>query len=80
MLSLVAQLSSVVLAVLYGRFIAKSRATIWGAAGLGALGAYLAYVLVDGQGAFLFIFFVPIIYALSAVGRKDLDAGARLDR
>ena len=71
--SLVAQLFAMASASLIGRFILKSRGMIWLISALGALGAMVALVLVDGQGAFLFVLLVPLIYFVAVVGRDDLD-------
>jgi hypothetical protein len=71
-LSLLAQLGSMILAALIGRFAMKSRAEIMVISFLGAAGAMLAHMLVDGQGAFLFVFYVPVIYLFAILGRRDL--------
>lgn len=71
-LSLVAQLGSMVLASLAGRFVLKSRPAIWFVAFAGAFGAMIAHILVDGQGAFLMLIYTPVIYVIAAVGRRDL--------
>ena len=71
-LSLVAQIGAMVLAVLVGRFVLKSRSAIWLAAFAGALGAMVAHILVDGQGAFLLLIYAPVIYFIAVVGRRHL--------
>src|SRR5438045_2827910 len=60
-LSLVGQVSSMVLALLVGRFVLKSRSAIWVAAFAGAFGAMVANILVDGQGAFVLLIYAPVI-------------------
>lgn len=45
---------------------------IWFVSFLGALGVFICLVLVDGQGAFLAIFFAPMIYLFAVGGRSDL--------
>jgi hypothetical protein len=71
-LSLVGQFGSMVLAVLVGRFVLKSRAQIWLVAFAGAFGAMVAHILVDGQGAFLLLIYAPVIYLIAVVGRRNL--------
>ena len=71
-LSLVGQLSSMVLALLVGRFALKSRSAIWVAAFAGALGAMVAHILVDGQGAFVLLVYAPVIYLIAVVGRRNV--------
>ena len=71
-LSLVGQLVSMVLALLVGRFVLKSRSAIWLVAFAGAFGAMVAHILVDGQGAFLLLIYAPVIYLVAIVGRRNL--------
>jgi len=61
-----------VLALLCGRFVLKSRAAIWIIAFAGAFGAMVSNMLVDGQGAFLLLIYTPIIYFAAVIGRGDL--------
>lgn len=72
-LSLAGQLGSMIIAVLVGRFALKSKVTIWLAAFIGALGAVVAHILVDGQGAFVLLIYTPVIYFFAVVGRRELD-------
>ena len=71
-LSLAMQLGSMIVAVLIGRFVFRSRSAIWIIAFMGAFGAILASVTFDGQGAFLLLLYAPIIYFIAVVGRRDL--------
>ena len=71
-LSLVGQLGSMVLALLVGRFVLRSRSQIWLVALAGAFGAMVADILVDGQGAFLMLIYAPVIYLAAVVGRRNL--------
>ena len=71
-ISLVAQLGSMILAGVIGRFFLKSRVSILLVSFLGAFGAMVANILVDGQGAFLLLVFTPVIYFAAVVGRYDL--------
>jgi len=71
-LSLVGQLGSMILALLVGRFVLKSRPAIWLVAFAGAFGAMVAHILVEGQGAFLLLIYAPVIYFISVVGRRSL--------
>ena len=71
-LSLVGQLGSMVLALLVARFALKSRSAIWVAAFVGAFGAMVAHILVDGQGAFMLLIYAPVIYFVAVVGRRNL--------
>ena len=70
--SLVGQFGSMVLALVVGRFVLKSRSAIWFIALAGALGAMVAHILVDGQGAFLMLIHAPVIYLVAVVGRHNL--------
>lgn len=70
-LSLVEQLSSMGLAAIIGRFV-KSRSSILMLSFLGAFGAMVAHILMDGQGAFMLLMFAPLIYFLATVGRLGL--------
>jgi hypothetical protein len=71
-LSLVGQLGSMVLALLVGRFVLKSRSAIWLVAFAGAFGAMVAHILVDGQGAFMLLIYAPVIYFIAVVGRRNV--------
>lgn len=71
-LSLWGQLGSLGLALIVGRFFMRSRAVILLVSVLGAVGAMFANILVDGQGAFLFLIFAPLVYAVAVVGRRNL--------
>ena len=75
LLSLIGQLGSLVLAGVVGRLLFTSRDAIWVISVLGTLGAMAALIAVDGQGAFLYVLLVPLIYAIATAGRKDLDGG-----
>lgn len=70
--SLAGQLASMILALLIGRFVLKSRSAIWIMAFLGAIGAMCAHILVNGQGAFLLLIYAPVIYFIAVVGRHNL--------
>lgn len=72
MLSLAGQALSIILAIIIGRCYVTDRNTIWFISFLGALGVFLCLVFVDGQGAFLAIFFAPMIYLFAVGGRSDL--------
>lgn len=72
LISLFAQLGSMVLAGVVGRFLVKSRAAILLVSFLGAFGAMVANIMVDGQGAFLYLVFTPVIYFAAVAGRYDL--------
>jgi hypothetical protein len=72
-LSLAGQLGSMILALAIGRFALKSRSSIWAVAFVGAFGAMVAHILVDGQGAFLLLLYAPIIYCLAVFGRRQLE-------
>jgi hypothetical protein len=71
-LSLAGQIGSMLIALLVGRFLLKSRSAIWLVAIVGAFGAMFAHILVDGQAAFVLLIYAPVIYAVAAVGRRDL--------
>ena len=51
----------------------RLRAAIMLVAFLCAAGAMLAHMIVDGQGAFLYIIATPFIYLLAIAGRRDLE-------
>lgn len=70
--SLIGQILALVVG-LVGALCAKSRYTIWGWAMLGGFGAMVAHIMHDGQGAFVWVFAIPIIYGLAIVGRPELD-------
>jgi hypothetical protein len=72
-LSFCGQVVALGLAAIIGRFWLKSRNAIWVVSFLGAIGAMVAKILVDGQAAFLLILFSPMIYVFAVVGRKNLD-------
>jgi hypothetical protein len=72
LISLFAQLGSMVLAGVVGRFLMKSRTAILLVLFLGAFGAMVANIMVDGQGAFLYLVFTPVIYFAAVAGRHDL--------
>jgi hypothetical protein len=69
MLSLAGQIGAMVLAVIIGRFALKRRSAIWIVSFLGAMGAMVANILVDGQGAFLMLIYAPLIYLFAVAGR-----------
>lgn len=71
-LSALAQLGSMLLALVVGRFALKSRNAIWFAAFAGAFGAMVAHIMVDGQGAFMLLLYAPIIYVVACIGRSEL--------
>ena len=70
--SLIAQIACMLIALLAGRFLLKSRFAIWRVAFAGVFGAMFAHMVVDGQGAFLFVIYAPVIYVLAVLGRDDL--------
>ena len=72
MLSLVGQLGSMIVALLIARFFLTTRSAIWFVAILGAAGAMVAHILVDGQGAIALFIYVPLIYFIAVIGRRDL--------
>jgi hypothetical protein len=74
-LSLCGQTLPLGIAAVLGRFLLKSRSAIWLVSFLGAAGAMVADILVDGQGACFFLIYVPIIYFWAVIGRRDLDGG-----
>ena len=69
MLSLVGQIGSMVVALIIGRFALKRRWAIWIVSFLGAIGAMLANIMVDGQDAFLMVIYAPLIYLFAVAGR-----------
>jgi hypothetical protein len=71
-LSLIGQILVLVVGLM-GALRARSRYTIWGWAMLGGFGAMVAHMMYDGQGAFLYIFVIPVIYWVAVAGRSDLD-------
>ena len=77
-LSLVGQLGSMALGAIIGRFLLKSAALIWLASFVGAFGAVIAHILYDGQGAFLFLLFTPVIYFAAVAGRDEFGGRRRL--
>jgi len=68
------QFVALLLAFIVGRFFVRSRAVIFLVSFLGAAGAMVANMLVDGQGAFLFLGYAPFVYFAAVVGRRDLRA------
>lgn len=64
-------------AAIVGRFLLKSAASVWLISFLGAVGAMVAHILYDGQGAFLLLLFTPVIYFAAAAGRDEFDGGHR---
>ena len=72
MLSLVGQLGSAAGAAAIGRFLLKSRILIWCCCFLGAFGAMCAHIAYDGQGAFMWLIFTPLIYWAATGGRYDI--------
>ena len=73
-LSLIGQLGSMAAALVVARFILKSRSAIYLVAFAGTLGAVIAHILVDGQGAFMLLIYAPVVYLLAVVGRRNLSA------
>jgi len=71
-LSLCSQALALGMAAALGRFWLRSRSAIWLASFAGALGAMAANILVDGQGAFLLLVYVPVVYFVAVIGRRDL--------
>jgi len=71
-LSLCGQLASMILAFVIGRWFLRRHAIILLVSVLGAVGAMFANIVVDGQGAFLFIIYAPVIYLAAIVGRRNL--------
>jgi hypothetical protein len=71
------QLGAMGLAFIVGRFFMRSRPAILLVSALGAIGAMVAHIMVDGQGAFVLLVFMPIIYALAVRGRRDLRESER---
>lgn len=55
-----------------GALRAKRRYTAWGWAMLGGFGAMVAHIMYDGQGSFVYVFVIPMIYGLAAAARDDL--------
>jgi hypothetical protein len=70
--SALAQFGCMIAAALYARFRLRSRLAILAIAMLGAFGAMAAHILHDGQGAFMMVIFIPVIYAAATVGRWDV--------
>lgn len=71
-LSLCVQIIALVLAAIVGRFWLRSRSAILVAAFAGAVAAMVADMLVDGQAAFFFVAFVPVVYFVAVIGRGDI--------
>lgn len=69
-LSLIGQLLALAIG-LVGALRAKRRYTAWGWAMLGGIGAMVAHMMYDGQGAFIYVFAIPVIYLLANVGHPD---------
>jgi hypothetical protein len=72
-LSLAEQLAAFLFAAAAGRFLLRSRQLILLVSAFGAILMMAAHINVDGQGAFLFVFFLPIIYCIATFARRDLD-------
>lgn len=72
LLSLLAQLGSMIGAALVGRYCLRSRDAIWVISLVGALGAMVAHIAVDGQGACAALIYTPLIYLAAVAGRDDL--------
>ncbi len=70
--SLIGQILALVIGVV-GALRARRRYTAWGWAMLGGFGAMVAHIMYDGQGAFVWVFAVPVIYWVAVAGRSDLD-------
>lgn len=66
------QLGAMGLAFIAGRFFMRSRPAILLVSASGAFGAMVAHIMVDGQGAFGLLLYMPIIYFASVVGRRNL--------
>ena len=77
-LSLIAQIGSMALAAIVGRFLLRSTVLIWLAAFLGALGAMAAHIMHDGQGAFVLLLYTPVIYFVAVAGRDEVGGRRRL--
>jgi hypothetical protein len=71
-ITLGAELGSMVLAGAVGRLLMRSRAAILLVSFLGAFGAMVANIMADGQGAFLYLVFAPVVYFAAVAGRYDL--------
>ena len=72
MFSLCGQLSSMILAFVIGRWFLRRRDVILLISCLGTVGAMFANIVVDGQGAFLFLIYAPVIYLAATIGRRNL--------
>jgi hypothetical protein len=68
--SLISQLLALAVG-LVGALRAKRSYTIWGWAMLGGIGAMVAHMTHDGQGAFIYLFAIPVIYVLANVGHPE---------
>jgi hypothetical protein len=77
-LSLIAQIGSMALAAIIGRYLLRSTALIWLAAFLGACGATAASMMHDGQGAFVLLLCTPVIYFFAVAGRDEVGGRRRL--
>jgi len=77
-LSLAGQLASCGVAWLIGRFWLHTRLQILFVAFLGSILAMYCNIIVDGQGAFIYILFCPLIYGLAIVERPELDLPKKL--
>ena len=71
-LSLYAQLGALIAAVIIGRFVLRSRGLIMLVSFLGCVGAMFAHIVVDGQGAFIYVLYTPIIYFAAVAGRRGM--------
>lgn len=65
------------LAAIIGRFLLKSAAMIWLVSFLGALGAMVADIIYDGQGAFVALLYTPVIYFAAVAGRDEVGGRRR---
>jgi hypothetical protein len=77
-ISLIAQIGSMALAAIIGRFLLRSTVLIWLAAILGAFGAMAAHMVHDGQGAFVLLLYTPVIYFVAVAGRDEVGRRRRL--
>jgi len=68
----ISQLGPMIVALLVGRFLLKSRGDILAISVAGTVAAMLAYMMVDGQAACCFLVYAPVIYVLAIVGRDGL--------
>jgi len=71
--SLVGQIGSMIVAWVIGRLVLKSRLAILLVSLAGAAGAMASLIMVDGQGACVYVLAAPMIYLFAVAGRDDLD-------